>query len=200
MKFCPSCKSQIADYSLKKFCPHCGLLLGHPAGKGLGIVAIGGFAIAFLFFGVLGILALFTPSSADIAQRHREEVKAEAQKPVVAIVKKPFVLPEPTPTVMRTTPEPSRSLDLGGIGRLNCGGSIPVMLGTTKDAVDEVQHSLNARDREGLREMVMRGRAFIVPSDTRAKLIDRGFFSARVRVMEGASAGQAGWIPSEYIK
>jgi hypothetical protein len=64
-------------------------------------------------------------------------------------------------------------------------------------AWDEMIAGQNARDTAGLMQLVRAGRAFVVDGGTRAKLLEVGVFSRRVRILEGPHAGKAGWVQEE---
>lgn len=67
-------------------------------------------------------------------------------------------------------------------------------------AFDEIVKADLANDRMGHAKLVMAGRAFLVDDGTRVLVIDREMFKREVRVLEGPTIGQSGWIYEEDIR
>lgn len=89
---------------------------------------------------------------------------------------------------------------VGSDGRLVIGEGIPVDLGVDDDAFDALSEARVANDPAGRREVLLSGRGFTVPEGTRVRVIDNGFVKKRVRILEGQYAGEAGWVPFEWVK
>lgn len=71
-------------------------------------------------------------------------------------------------------------------------------------SIDEKSNSrltklLIAEDKVGVAEMVVEGKAFIVPKGTRAKILAFGLLTCEVRVMEGYHFGRSGFLPTEFV-
>ena len=77
------------------------------------------------------------------------------------------------------------------------GGSIYVA--STKDNYDRVVELATARDDIGLTNMVLDGRAALIRSGTRCRVIDPGFLTYELRILEGDYAGQSIHVASEFV-
>ena len=96
-------------------------------------------------------------------------------------------------------------LKLGDVGIINrfedktrC--ELVTALTINKDGQDELMTALEVGDNTGLVLMLLDGKAFTVDNCTKAKVIDTAMFLRKVRIMEGESIGQAGWLPMEWIR
>lgn len=79
----------------------------------------------------------------------------------------------------------------------DCSGII--WLGKTKQAEDEITKASIAQDSYGIYEIFARGEAMQVKNCVKAKAIDLEFSISQVRILEGDQAGNAGWLPSEWV-
>jgi hypothetical protein len=77
-------------------------------------------------------------------------------------------------------------------------GAIPV--GINKDALDQLEKAQMAQDEQGQVQLVASARILLVPSGTKARLLDLGFFRYEVRILEGRHQGRKGWVPREFVK
>ena len=96
-------------------------------------------------------------------------------------------------------------LKLGDIGIINrfedktrC--ELVTALTVDKEYQDELFTTMEASDNIGLATMMLEGKAFVVDNCTEAKVVDTAMFLRKVRIIEGTSAGQAGWLPMEWIR
>ena len=108
-----------------------------------------------------------------------------------------------TSTTQPSTP-PTPSLRIGDeciINRFEDKTRCELMtaLSVNEDEYDEIFTSMEADDMIGLATMIIEGRAFLVDNCTKAKLVDTDVFMRRVRILEGEMAGEAGWLPMEWI-
>lgn len=74
-----------------------------------------------------------------------------------------------------------------------------MVLAIDEDAFDEMIGSSVAGDVRGISELVLAGRAFMVPQGTTVLVIDMHAFSRKVRVLDGDAAGMCGWLPYEMV-
>jgi len=79
----------------------------------------------------------------------------------------------------------------------------PTIVPLDEEAEDEVVKLAAAKDDLGLRQMVISGRAILVPDGTKVKVIEvKGIldWTCRIRILEGDYIGQSGWVPVEFLK
>lgn len=88
----------------------------------------------------------------------------------------------------------------GAIATLRAGDAENAMLAVDETAYDEMLKASIAGDSVGLRQMVLSGRVELVPNNTRILVIDRGLYRRKVRIMEGAAAGIAGWVAEDWVQ
>jgi hypothetical protein len=105
------------------------------------------------------------------------------------------------------SPTPSRAIvHSGETGVLRMGDSTSaVVLGSDKEANDELIKMAVNHDQEGFAMMMLSGRAFSVPAGTKVRVLDTlfsfGFLPTgrKVRVLEGTHYGRVGFVPSEWV-
>lgn len=73
-------------------------------------------------------------------------------------------------------------------------------VGSTKDNYNRVFKLLNADDEAGVRQMAVFGQAYIVGDGTRATVIQTGVLTIEVKILDGKSAGNYGWIAREMVR
>jgi len=89
---------------------------------------------------------------------------------------------------------------LGGEGVVRIEGGHPVVLGVTETDLDAFTKVSVAGDKAGVAELYLAGRIIDTPSGTKVRVIDRSTFKRKVRLMDGPRAGQAGWVPYEWVQ
>ena len=101
-------------------------------------------------------------------------------------------LAEPSPSRDNSGATRSSSyIGIGETGRLPTGG--PVLIATSKEALDDIVRAVTAKDNHGIAEVIMAGRAFAVDPGTSVRVIDSSFLKKRVRVLSGQQpAAQVG--------
>lgn len=92
------------------------------------------------------------------------------------------------------------NIGIGEEGRLYIDGSSPIGVSVDKESLNELISSIIIHDSSGIQNLILKGKVFIVEEDTRILVIDRGFTSTKVRILEGGNTGMAGWVPSEWVK
>jgi hypothetical protein len=114
-----------------------------------------------------------------------------------------------TNTSQPVRPSPTATKEIvhtGEIGVLRAGDSTSgVVLGSDRQANDELTKMAANHDQEGFAAMMLSGRAFAVPAGTKVRVLDTffslGFLptSVQVRVLEGKQYGRAGVVPFEWV-
>lgn len=92
-----------------------------------------------------------------------------------------------------TSSPPSVAVQVGSDVVLTASSG-DVVVCSSKDAYDQFLKLAVAEDYLGMGQMEAAGRLFRVPSGTKAKIIGTGFEVREVRIMEGKSFGQSGWV------
>lgn len=75
-----------------------------------------------------------------------------------------------------------------------------VVLVRTEAGWDEFMTLAVAKDDRGIALMVLRGQAFLAEPGTLVHIIDRGFDRRRVRVLEGPTENQDGWVSTAFLR
>lgn len=101
--------------------------------------------------------------------------------------------------VAPSVPTEAHRLSIGDSGTIDNGLPI-VMLSTTKDGYDDISNGMAAKDKVGLRDLILTGKAFTVKAGTHAKVIEVAFALRRVRILDGEKVNAAGWLPFEWVK
>ncbi len=66
-------------------------------------------------------------------------------------------------------------------------------------AWDAMLKASRANDTEGILGMVLAGKLLVVPTNTKARVIEDAFTSAKVRILEGMHDGKSGWVSNEMV-
>ncbi len=74
-----------------------------------------------------------------------------------------------------------------------------VPMTTDQKAHDELSKYSHAGDLVGIERMIGQGRAFNVAPRTRVVILDRGFLTTEVRIMNGIRKNQTGIVSSDWI-
>jgi len=100
-----------------------------------------------------------------------------------------------------TTPNNAQpSVGVGQEGFLrtsDVGGDVYVA--TTESAFDEFVKAAVIKDTIGMAQMVLNGRAFGVPYNTKILVTESAFTKKKVRILEGKQLGKIGWVPFEFV-
>lgn len=75
-----------------------------------------------------------------------------------------------------------------------------VVLARTESAWDELMTLAVANDDRGIALMVLSGQAFLAEPGTLVHVLDRGFERRRVRVLDGPTADQDGWVSTAFLR
>lgn len=92
-------------------------------------------------------------------------------------------------------------------GRPNVGQIAVIHDGDGGDvlvAVDEASHSrlielAAAMDKQGILQMILRGKVFMVKGGTQARVLQTGFRTYEIRVTEGPQDGKGGIVSREFV-
>lgn len=106
----------------------------------------------------------------------------------------PATVAQPAPAA--ASPPESTSVGIGEEGRLTDA----VLLAVDDDAWDAMIDAQVAGDQYGLLELITTGAVFAGEKGARVLVVDRGFTSRKVRVLEGETAGLAGWVQTEFVE
>jgi hypothetical protein len=100
-----------------------------------------------------------------------------------------------------TAPPVARGIRLGDPVMIDMGPGVDLIFLPADDATwNEYQKAVAAMDEMGVARLALAGRGTTVRNGTRAKLIERGWMTFRVRITEGETTGRAGWIDKEFVK
>lgn len=92
--------------------------------------------------------------------------------------------------------------DRGREGVLRAGGAESIVLGADLEALNELARAREANDETGMKLLLLSGRIMLVPSGTRALVIDTDgwvIVDYKVRLLDSVLAGRAGWVRREWI-
>jgi hypothetical protein len=75
----------------------------------------------------------------------------------------------------------------------------PITVATDQKTHDELAKYSLAGDKVGIERMFKQGRAFNVPSGARVRILDRGFFTTEIRILEYSHKDEVAIVDSEFI-
>ena len=78
-------------------------------------------------------------------------------------------------------------------------GNGSVIIGKTKDDLDEFLRNVSTGDDSAISVMLYEGRIAEVAQDTKAKVLDKKLTVTKVRVLDGLYAGYEGWTIAEAV-
>lgn len=90
---------------------------------------------------------------------------------------------------------------LGQTGKLYCNAG-NVIVCTSREALDALFDAFAKNDDEGVKELVLQGKAMMVPNGTKVRALDAGGFLAsvfKVRILSGEYDGRAVWVPTDFV-
>ncbi len=98
------------------------------------------------------------------------------------------------------TSAPKTSISRGSEGYLRSStADIAVM--RTPEILDEFVKAAVNKDTYGQKDILLNDtKSFFVPAGTKVLVIDKTTTTIQVRVLEGKRAGEAGWVPTEFVK
>jgi len=93
----------------------------------------------------------------------------------------------------------SQSIRRGGVGYIEVEGENTVWVSIDEKAMDELNTFSAARNEDAISQMMEMGRVLVCTKRTKVSVIDPGFFSTTIRIMEGKHSGMTGIVPNEFI-
>jgi hypothetical protein len=105
---------------------------------------------------------------------------------------------QPTPNA-GSSPEPQAVFTTGSDGFLAAGALDLIPVAVDEAAFDEMNHAAVVKDEPGLRQLVSAGRVFNVRRNASVRVIGHTLAKTQVRILDGPKAGQAGWVPYEWV-
>lgn len=110
--------------------------------------------------------------------------------------------PKPNRPVPATTApvKPDRRFPaVGEVAVLLTKGRHGTFLAVNDGGWDEMLGAEDAKDPDYMLELMEIGKVFYVANGTRGRVIQSGFISMRLRILEGESAGLEGWTQAENV-
>lgn len=185
---CPECKHQISEHATA--CPQCGyklnivmaqmIKLAEKRGADVTANKLSSFGYTKMtlkssIFTVLGILLVAFIGVGIFEKADKKE------------------------TQNKTTDNKTTSAMPGDIAILSVteGGDIPVA--SSKEALERLTTLSVAHDNEGIRQLILAGYVWTVPTGTKCRLIDPGLLTYEVRILEGKRSGSTCFVDRGFI-
>jgi hypothetical protein len=74
-----------------------------------------------------------------------------------------------------------------------------VLIAASQSALDRLIEFANAGDGYGVAELIAMKQVSKVPSGTKCLIIDPGFMTHEIRILEGLHSGEAAFVPAEFV-
>ena len=98
-----------------------------------------------------------------------------------------------------TTTKTSVATGSEGYLRISTANDVAVM--RTPQILDEFVKAATTNDTYGQKNILLDNtKSFFVPVGTKVLVIDKTFTTVKVRILEGKQTGEAGWVPTEFVK
>lgn len=75
-----------------------------------------------------------------------------------------------------------------------------VIVATEKKYLDDFFNAKRLNDTYGIKELFVAGKIFDVKNCTKILILNKGFLTIKIRVLEGEKEGMSGWVDTERIK
>ncbi|MEN3331470.1 MAG: hypothetical protein V7641_835 [Blastocatellia bacterium] len=95
---------------------------------------------------------------------------------------------------------PKRTKSVGDEVKIYVEGLKTITVAVDEDAYSELDKVFQAKDQYGYDHLLAEGRIFRVTNNTRALILENGFFKLKVRILEGIKQGYAGLVPREWLQ
>lgn len=154
--------------------------------------------------GFLGILFLMWLAGTILIRIDPEGV---AQRSAAAVA--PTAMPTRAPTATIWVVSTSRTTSTptpvpGSVGSevriVPNSGAERMPLAVDPQAMDDLSKAAVAKDTVGWNEVIRAGRAFWVDRGARVLVLEQGWETTRVRLLDGPQAGRAGWLISDNLR
>lgn len=162
-----------------------------------GLAAMAGGCGCLILLAVLGRQARPPEQTQAIAPTAQAVDTTAPTEPTVA-ADSPTAAQEPTASPVPPTTKPAFVPKVGEEAHLVSTAS-DVFVAVDDAAWDAMFKAIAAKDTEGMMQLVLAGKVFVVPVGTRVRVIEGGFTSVKVRILEGAHQAKAGWVPIEMV-
>ena len=163
---------------------------------------IGGFFVLLsLVLFAASFVGLFKPLWFNQTKRWKAFAKLMGASFLVGIFAG-ALLPEPDADdsdPVQTTPAPTTRSSRPSVGE-NAVMANEAMLAVDDEAWDAMTDGLLANDTIGLTSLLLSGDAFFLDEGTRVLVLDQGFFSTRVRALEGDNMGKQDGFHSSLLR
>jgi hypothetical protein len=87
----------------------------------------------------------------------------------------------------------------GEQGYIEVEGEDVVWVAISEKAFDELNSFSSAKNAAAIMQMIQQGRVLVCAKGTKVSVIDPGFFSTTVRMLNGTHAGKEGIVPNEFL-
>jgi hypothetical protein len=79
-------------------------------------------------------------------------------------------------------------------------GDADILIAASQSALDRLIKFANAEDGYGIAELISTKQISKVPSGTKCRIIDPGFMTHEIRILEGLHADEAAFVPAEFVR
>jgi hypothetical protein len=102
-----------------------------------------------------------------------------------------------TPPPQHSPGQSDSSISVGSEARLSRGGpNVPVAI--DEEVLPDLIRAAAAHDLTAISSL--HGRIFLVPDETRARIVESSVNASRVRILSGSQKGRLGWVPVHWLK
>lgn len=102
--------------------------------------------------------------------------------------------------IMAAAARSSGHSDLDGVYALSFPGASTLPVATTEADLDDFTSALNAHDHAREEKLLLSGRIMAVAASTRVRRVDLGLITVMISILDGACAGEQGWLPGEHVR
>ena len=88
----------------------------------------------------------------------------------------------------------------GETAQLVHAGMTEVPVALEKSVVHDLTRALESRNDAAVRTLVDGGRAVLVQSGTKVRVLHESYNERELRIESGAHAGKTGWVPYEWLR
>ena len=103
------------------------------------------------------------------------------------------------PKAEKPSERPSGVLRRGESGYIEVSGESMVWVSVNEKSLDELNAYSRQKNEAAIEEMMVQGRVLVCGRNTKVSVVDPGFMTTTVRIMDGKHAGKSGIIPNEFL-